>query len=318
LNMKRTFTQSFDFTCIWIAALAIMMHSGLSAQTTHTVTVGDYVFTPAELHIAAGDEVVWNNTSGSHNVNGTQTTYPSNPESFGNNVGTNWTFSHVFTLPGTYDYRCDPHIAFGMVGKIIVEEAATATLTVNFSNMTPHVGQMLSLFVRELSSGEYLDTVVLEEIPAAEFTLTTHVIEQGGSYMLDFYADHNGNGVYDSPPVDHAWRLETGEAMGDVEVEFIHNTEFTDIFGTTGTGTEIMAMKVSLFPNPARDQFYIASGTVPASVSIFSVTGTRLRTVRNIHSSEHPVSLAGIGAGVYFVEVTGIGGARWVGRLVIR
>ena len=29
-------------------------------------------------------------------------------------------FTHVFTLPGTYNYQCDPHVNMGMVGQITV------------------------------------------------------------------------------------------------------------------------------------------------------------------------------------------------------
>ena len=50
----------------------------------------------------------------------TTATFPSNPASLGNSLGTGWTFTHVFTVPGTYDYQCDPHAGMGMTGKVIV------------------------------------------------------------------------------------------------------------------------------------------------------------------------------------------------------
>jgi hypothetical protein len=52
-----------------------------------------------------------------------QGTYATNPESFGNEVGTGWVFSHVFTIEGVYDYQCDPHTRSNMFGKVIVEAA---------------------------------------------------------------------------------------------------------------------------------------------------------------------------------------------------
>jgi hypothetical protein len=61
-----------------------------------------------------------------HNVNGTQTTFPSNPESFGNAVGLNWTYQYVFNTAGHYDYHCNPHAAFGMVGTVTVNPSTVA------------------------------------------------------------------------------------------------------------------------------------------------------------------------------------------------
>ena len=67
-----------------------------------------------------GDTVVWTVTSGSHNVNGSLTAFPSNPAGFGpNTVGSSWTFTHTFTVAGTYNYQCDPH-APSMSGTVTV------------------------------------------------------------------------------------------------------------------------------------------------------------------------------------------------------
>jgi len=94
------------------------------AQTTHQVAVTDYQFTPKDLTIEVGDIVVWTNTGTmGHNVNGTQTTFPNNPESFGNNVGLAWTFEHTFNTAGSYDYHCDPHFLLGMTGTVTVNPA---------------------------------------------------------------------------------------------------------------------------------------------------------------------------------------------------
>jgi hypothetical protein len=49
------------------------------------------------------------------------------------------------------------------------------------------------------------------------------------SYMLDFWADLNGNGTYDAPPVDHAWRIMLAGTAQDSTIAFTHNTNFTDI-----------------------------------------------------------------------------------------
>ena len=93
----------------------------LTAQTSYTINVGgaSNTFVPAILTINVGDTVIWNNTGGLHNVNSTLATYPNNPEGFGNGVASApWSFQWVFTMAGTYDYQCDPHIP-GMVGVVI-------------------------------------------------------------------------------------------------------------------------------------------------------------------------------------------------------
>ena len=93
--------------------------------TNHLVTVSNNVFTPSSLSIVAGDQVTWNQTSGSHNVNGTIATFPANPASFGNGApaGGTWSYSFTFLVAGTYQYQCDPHAAMGMVGTIVVSPA---------------------------------------------------------------------------------------------------------------------------------------------------------------------------------------------------
>jgi len=93
----------------------------LHAQNSYTINTVGSTFAPNSLTINIGDTVTWNNTGGYHNVNATQDTFPSNPESFGNSVSPSaWSFQWVFTMTGTYDYQCDPHVGIGMTGIIIV------------------------------------------------------------------------------------------------------------------------------------------------------------------------------------------------------
>ena len=70
------------------------------AQTNDTISTSGMSFSPSELTIEIGDTVTFINTGGSHNVNGTQATFPNNPESFGNSVGTGWTYQHIFSIVG--------------------------------------------------------------------------------------------------------------------------------------------------------------------------------------------------------------------------
>lgn len=90
-------------------------------QTNHQINAQSMSWSPNDITIDLGDSVTWvNNNNGTHNLNGTTATYPSNPESFSMLTnGTNWTFGKRFNVPGIYMYRCDVHSAM-MTGKVTV------------------------------------------------------------------------------------------------------------------------------------------------------------------------------------------------------
>lgn len=103
---------------------------GLSAAATnHQVQVGSNFFSPAILSISVGDTVTWTQVSGTHNVNGSTSTFSNNPVGFGNGspAGGTWTYTFVFTTAGTYGYQCDPHPS-SMQGLITVYSVAQGSL----------------------------------------------------------------------------------------------------------------------------------------------------------------------------------------------
>ncbi len=102
--------------------LSLMFAFFVAPAANITVNTQGMTFNPSSININVGDTVTWNNTGGFHNVNGTILTYPNNPEGFGNNLGSGWTFTHIFTIPGTYNYQCDPHLP-GMIGVVNVSQS---------------------------------------------------------------------------------------------------------------------------------------------------------------------------------------------------
>ena len=94
--------------------------------------------------------------------------------------------------------------------------------------MTPHVGQQMGIRVVNSASGAEAAKLTILAIPSADFTQEILCLEAGQSYNVDFYADLNGNGMYDPPPTDHAWRR-TVEGGSDQTIQFTHVLEFTDI-----------------------------------------------------------------------------------------
>ncbi|MEJ2594033.1 MAG: T9SS type A sorting domain-containing protein [bacterium] len=112
----------------------------------------------------------------------------------------------------------------------VMENMTTGTdLTISFSGMTPHVGQKLEIRLLSMSDLSEYDRQTIDPVPAADFEVVFEDIEDGSNFFVDFYADHNGNGWYDAPPTDHAWRLSAEDVSGGDEILFSHNTNFTDI-----------------------------------------------------------------------------------------
>ncbi|MEM8909683.1 MAG: lamin tail domain-containing protein, partial [Bacteroidota bacterium] len=96
------------------------------------VTISNFLFDPADITITVGQTVKWSNTEGNHNVNGTQNTFPNNPESFlsGPVSPAPWEYFHTFNTVGTYDYQCDQHVNLGMVGTVTVLPAPPNDLVI--------------------------------------------------------------------------------------------------------------------------------------------------------------------------------------------
>ena len=106
---------------------------------------------------------------------------------------------------------------------------AQGSLDVMFEQMDPHIGQALFLRIVEVSSREEIARVVVPEITSGAFELELDGLETGKLYRIDLFADVNGNGRYDAPPVDHAWRIDLPEISADQVITFVHTAVFTDI-----------------------------------------------------------------------------------------
>jgi plastocyanin len=98
-----------------------------SQNVTHYINAGSYYYSPSSLTINSGDTIVWLNDGGFHNVNFISSTTTGlsfgNPESFISSPTNDDTlYTHVFTLPGTYNYDCSvgSHASNGMTGSLIV------------------------------------------------------------------------------------------------------------------------------------------------------------------------------------------------------
>lgn len=122
-NLEKTYSMR-HVTLLCFAGLA----SFAIGQTNYTVNAQAATWEPKNLTIDVGDSVTWiNDNQGTHNINGTQESFPWNPESFGlMPMGTNWVYGHRFNIPGTYSYRCDMFPST-MGGVLIVQDVTGVT-----------------------------------------------------------------------------------------------------------------------------------------------------------------------------------------------
>ena len=115
------------------------------------------------------------------------------------------------------------------IGLTAISGFADISLELKFRDMDPHVGQPFFLRVSNSSTEKEIARLVVAEVPGPAFELEVDGLVDGQTYQVDLFVDVNGNGLYDAPPVDHAWRIDLPNMQSDGSLTFVHNTMFTDI-----------------------------------------------------------------------------------------
>ena len=177
-------------------------------------------------------------------------------------------------------------------------------LMVHFMGMNPHVGQNLQLAVIEKTSGIEVQRVSVTA--SVDFWVSVYGIENGMSYNVDFYADHNSNGMYDAPPADHAWRLELNDVMGDTTLMFQHNTSFTDINWISTAISELTNSFLKIYPNPASNRVFIEMDRITGpdiQVSIYDITGKLKYNALKPFVNKIELDIQNLSNGIYFIEL---------------
>ena len=117
---------------IYIPGLVIMLAlSGISRATTYTITFQNYSYTPKTLtNVNVGDTIVWqgadaSQTFGLHPLASLQ--IPQGAAAFGVPAGNlpsgSGPYQYIVKVAGTYNYQCNNHFAFGMVGSFTASAA---------------------------------------------------------------------------------------------------------------------------------------------------------------------------------------------------
>jgi len=126
-------------------------------------------------------------------------------------------------------------LAVALVGYFLIPGAPK--LTLELSGMAPRVGQRFEIRLIDRASGVEVARRAIPTIVTSSFKVEFPGLAKGSSYLIDFYADVNGNGLYDSPPADDAWRLEVAALAKDTTLAFAYNSSFTDIGWPTAQAT---------------------------------------------------------------------------------
>jgi len=100
MTTRRDFLRNSAAAALALPALA----TAARAQTTHTVTIKNMAFSPADLTISAGDTVTWVNEDrmrhSAEDLNGGFDT---------GLLGNGDSASLTFNSAGSFNYRCGPH-----------------------------------------------------------------------------------------------------------------------------------------------------------------------------------------------------------------
>lgn len=115
-----------------MVAIILSLISFSAFSVTHVVTVRDNSFNPVTVVIEAGDTVRWvNEGPNAHNVYSMGRFRCANGCDANAGDGTPssaaWIAEVTFRIPETVAYQCQPHVQFGMVGTVVVQNPSSGT-----------------------------------------------------------------------------------------------------------------------------------------------------------------------------------------------
>ncbi len=96
-------------------------------------------------------------------------------------------------------------------------------------SMGDYIGETFKIRVTETNTDFIVGAKTLTTLSDTMFSIDLYVLLDQRDYQVDFYVDVNGNGMYDPPPVDHAWRRMISNATADTALDFVPDTMYTDI-----------------------------------------------------------------------------------------
>jgi hypothetical protein len=184
-------------------------------------------------------------------------------------------------------------------------------LTVNLMGADSVMNKELFVYLRNHTSFDFIDSTNVPMVMDTSFSVHSYQIMPDSSYFVDIYQDYNMNGMYDAPPMDHAWRIPLLMVHGDTTINFTFNNEYTDIQlsgDTTATGLpDLNKLGFSTYPNPVRDVLTIRSDKstdIAGNIRIFSQTGALVMTkILAPGNTEVSLNVSTLKPGVYILSI---------------
>lgn len=259
--------------------IVAILISNFSIATNHTINTQGMTFVPSSLAINSGDSVTFVNTGGSHNVNGTTTTFPGNPAGFSNPTGvsTGWTYVHVFTLPGFYEYQCDPHIP-GMAGSITVSSSSS----VGFTSVTPTD----PLCSQSVDGGVAVN--ISQSTPPTDVLVNLSWLNPVSGFWVQFGSSNSVSPAY---VLAHDWNSQGYLPSGDYKIEIVEsvapNSLITDTFFTLADPNPINVVTSAANPStPISNDGSVNITTVSGGAGVYtyqwSPTGATTQNINNL------------------------------------
>ena len=187
-----------EFTLI-LALFIILLSSRIYSQTSYTVQVSDFSFTPANLNIMKGDTVKWVWVSGMHTTTSDSTT---GIDVWNSPIDQSHpTYSFVFSSPGIHSYYCVYHVSFGMKGTINVQEptlvknANQMPLTFALEQNYPNPFNPTTEIKYVISKASFVNLNIYDLLGNKVETLVNRK-QMSGEYSVVFNASALPSGVY--------------------------------------------------------------------------------------------------------------------------
>jgi plastocyanin len=200
-NMDKIATDSLRSSLLAALLLFLLGTSAAEASVKHIIQFGGtlgLVYSPNSLSVSVGDTIEWQGDFSTHPLS--STTIPATAASWHNGSGT--VFDYVVMVPGTYNYQCDVHFSFGMVGSFVAtatgvegEESAGEPSSFRLYQNSPNPFNPSTSIRFDIPQTSQVRLVVYNVLGQQVATLANDV-RPAGRYTVLFDAGKLASGVY--------------------------------------------------------------------------------------------------------------------------
>ena len=267
-----------------------------SIATIHVIQVGlngDLSFSPSGLSIPLGDTVRFQWVSGSHTT--TSTSVPGGGVAWNQNITSgSTTYTYKPAVIGTYNYRCTPHFAMGMIGSFTVTSPLPLRIVSFMASPTYH-GALLEWKISQDDGADYDYFEIERSINGADFITINQIKVSSKSTEKYQYTDEKWE------PSMNYYRLKTVDKKGMAAystIISINNNLTTD-------------KHIHLMENPVSENLplHVIETKSELNIQIIDMSGKILqsKTIAKGFSGMINMDMGAIAAGQYILQVKGTG-----------